>query len=78
MTLLTVNAGLEMPCKTPNSKSLDGVEAAAAELIDLSPETACASQTLVTMMLLSGVADSSQNMVYALIASHVYEQLGDE
>ena len=67
--------------ETQTEESLDGVEAAVAELIDLSPETALAlsPDSLVTMMLLSGVADSvAEYVVYALDRlSHVYEQLGD-
>ena len=57
------------------------VEQQVAELIDLSPETACAlaPDSLVTMMLLSGVADSVAEYVsYALErASRIYDQLGD-
>ena len=75
----TVTAGLGNALETQTEESLDGVEAAVAELIDLSPETALAlsPDSLVTMMLLSGVADSVAE--YALDRlSHVYEQLGDE
>ena len=77
----TVTAGLGNALETQTEESLDGVEAAVAELIDLSPETALAlsPDSLVTMMLLSGVADSvAEHVVYALDRlSHVYEQLGD-
>ena len=75
----TVTAGLGNALETQTEESLDGVEAAVAELIDLSPETALALDSLVTMMLLSGVADSvAEYVVYALDRlSHVYEQLGD-
>lgn len=80
--ILTVTAGLGNALETQTEESLDGVEAAVAELIDLSPETALAlsPDSLVTMMLLSGVADSvAEYVVYALDRlSHVYEQLGDE
>ena len=79
---LTVTEGLGNALETQTEESLDGVEAAVAELIDLSPETALAlsPDSLVTMMLLSGVADSvAEYVVYALDRlSHVYEQLGDE
>ena len=78
----TVTLGLGEALDTQSEESLDGVEAAVAELIDLSPETALAlsPDSLVTMMLLSGVADSvAEYVVYALDRlSHVYEQLGDE
>lgn len=78
----TVTSGLGNALETQTEESLDGVEAAVAELIDLSPETALAlsPDSLVTMMLLSGVADSvAEYVVYALDRlSHVYEQLGDE
>ena len=77
----TVTVGLGNALETQTEESLDGVEAAVAELIDLSPETALAlsPDSLVTMMLLSGVADSvAEYVVYALDRlSHVYEQLGD-
>ena len=71
----TVTAGLGNALETQTEGPLDGVEAAVAELIDLSPETALAlsPDSLVTMMLLSGVADSALDRL-----SHVYEQLGDE
>jgi hypothetical protein len=78
----TVTAGFGNALETQSEESLDGVEAAVAELIDLSPETALAlsPDSLVTMMLLSGVADSvAEYVVYALDRlSHVYKQLGDE
>ena len=78
----TVTLGLGEAMDTQSEESLDGVEAAVAELIDLSPETALAlsPDSLVTMMLLSGVADSvAEYVVYALDRlSHVYEQLGDD
>ena len=78
----TVTVGLGKALETKSEETLDGVEAAVAELIDLSPETALAlsPDSLVTMMLLSGVADSvAEYVVYALDRlSHVYEQLGDD
>ncbi len=78
----TVTAGLGNALEAQTEEPLDGVEAAVAELIDLSPETALAlsPDSLVTMMLLSGVADSvAEYVVYALDRlSHVYKQLGDD
>ena len=66
---LTVTVGLGNALETQTEESLDGVEAAVAELIDLSPETALALSP-----------DSvAEYVVYALDRlSHVYEQLGDE
>lgn len=76
-----VMEGLGLAIKNQSEQSLGGVEAAVAELIDLSPETALAlsPDSLVTMMLLSGVADSvAEYVVYALDRlSRVYEKLGD-
>lgn len=76
-----VTQALKQAYDTKDPKSLEIVEQQVAELIDLSPETACAlaPDSLVTMMLLSGVADSVAEYVsYALErASRIYDQLGD-
>ena len=76
-----VTQALKQAYDTKDPKSLEIVEQQVAELIDLSPETACAlaPDSLVTMMLLSGVADSVAEYVsYALErASRIYDQLGN-
>lgn len=68
--------------KDHDKQSAEEAEAAVAELIDLDPEFALelAPDSLVTMMLLSGVADSiAQYVTYTLSTLSVaYDEMGEE
>lgn len=77
-----VARALKQAKENKDTEPLETAEQQVAELIDLSPETACsfAPDSLVTMMLLSGVAESVAEYVsYALErTSRIYEELGEK
>jgi hypothetical protein len=78
----TVFEGLRIARAKHDPQAISGVESAVGELLDLDPEVALrlSPDSLVTMMLLSGMGDALADYVTFSLnqLAGVYEEMGDD